>query len=352
MGNCSSAPTAIPTTATATSTPAATDPRLVNLLGDTLVSSSGRVATSDTLGGRAVAIYFSAHWCPPCRGFTPILAKAYRENLKEKGLEIIFVSSDQNEAAFASYFKDMPWLALPFAAREVKAKLSEKFRVSGIPTLVLLDSSGKLISTDGRSKVMSDPTGKWVPCVQPLSHSQPTAEVKAAETKTAAASASGTAIAGGLATVLGSAPLLDTDGKTSITLAQVAKDVPLIAIYFSAHWCGPCRAFTPKLKAFVEMLDKDGVRLPIVFGSSDSDESAFAEYFDTMPWYAFPFSDARISTLKTKFEVSGIPWLVVLDANGNLVANEADEDLPMGALAYEKWLKQAKKQPVAAAPAA
>jgi nucleoredoxin len=24
-----------------------------------------------------LAIYFSAHWCPPCRSFTPILSKFY-----------------------------------------------------------------------------------------------------------------------------------------------------------------------------------------------------------------------------------------------------------------------------------
>ena len=34
-----------------------------------------------------------------------------------KSLEIVFVSSDHDEAKFASYYKEMPWLALPFAER-------------------------------------------------------------------------------------------------------------------------------------------------------------------------------------------------------------------------------------------
>ena len=40
---------------------------IVNLLGDTLLSSNGNVATADALAGKsAIGLYFSAHWCPPC----------------------------------------------------------------------------------------------------------------------------------------------------------------------------------------------------------------------------------------------------------------------------------------------
>ena len=32
-----------------------------------------------------LALYFSAHWCPPCRQFTPLLARAYSQ-AKQAGL--------------------------------------------------------------------------------------------------------------------------------------------------------------------------------------------------------------------------------------------------------------------------
>lgn len=42
------------------------------------VNNAGETKSiSDLLGGRShLLIYFSAHWCPPCRGFTPVLAQA------------------------------------------------------------------------------------------------------------------------------------------------------------------------------------------------------------------------------------------------------------------------------------
>lgn len=49
----------------------------------------------------------------------------------------------------------MPWLALPFADRKRKAALSKKFKVEGIPTLVVVDAkTGEVVGKDARSGVM------------------------------------------------------------------------------------------------------------------------------------------------------------------------------------------------------
>jgi len=56
-------------------------------------------------GCKAVLCYFSAHWCGPCKGFTPHLAKWYKEaNKSGKIVEIIFVSNDKTEGEAKSYF--------------------------------------------------------------------------------------------------------------------------------------------------------------------------------------------------------------------------------------------------------
>lgn len=129
------------------------------LFGPELLRSDGTAApTVELLAVKtAVGIYFSAHWCPPCRQFTPQLAERYKALLAaNKELEIVFVSSDREEASFHDYFSSMPWTALPFSARDIKAQLSSKFGVSGIPSLVFLNSDGSTITRDGRRSVMSD----------------------------------------------------------------------------------------------------------------------------------------------------------------------------------------------------
>lgn len=127
------------------------------LFGGTLVNAEGRRVRTSTLKEMdKVAIYFSAQWCPPCRTFTPRLVKAYND-AKEDGaaVEVIFVSSDRDEAAMYKYMKDydMDWLAVPFGGP--RQELGRKFSVRGIPALFILDGDGNVITADGRGQVMN-----------------------------------------------------------------------------------------------------------------------------------------------------------------------------------------------------
>jgi len=114
---------------------------------------------------QVVGLYFSAHWCPPCRGFTPKLAATYNA-MKAAGrddFEFVFVSSDKDEDSFNEYAGTMPWLSLPFSRRKEKEALSSLFGVNGIPTLVTLDADLKAINKDARGPADNDPTGKSFP---------------------------------------------------------------------------------------------------------------------------------------------------------------------------------------------
>ncbi len=45
------------------------------------------------------------------------------------------------------------------------------------------------------------------------------------------------------------------DRSTTLDAESVLKDKKLVLFYFSAHWCPPCRLFTPILKDFYAVID-------------------------------------------------------------------------------------------------
>jgi nucleoredoxin len=121
-----------------------------------LVDAAGQPVDLATLKGKAVGIYFSAHWCGPCRAFTPNLVK-YRDEHKD-AFEVVFVSSDHDAEAQASYMKEagMKWPTLPLKG-DVANALDAKYEVKGIPTLVILKSNGDLLTRDGRALIGTNP---------------------------------------------------------------------------------------------------------------------------------------------------------------------------------------------------
>ena len=143
--------------------PVATD-YFTGILGTQLLvknASSSAPSLMDTASAlansRLVALYFSASWCGPCRGFTPLLIEFYN-HLQEvvaptHGLTIVFVSSDQDESQFQAYFGTMPFLAMPYTNRDLAQQTKLLFGVRGIPSLVVLDSlSGTIVTSPDESR--------------------------------------------------------------------------------------------------------------------------------------------------------------------------------------------------------
>ncbi len=103
--------------------------KLVKIVNNVQSEVSTVAALSNT---RLICCYFSAHWCAPCRQFTPILSEMY-DHLKSvfptHGLEIVFVSRDRDESSFQNYFRSMPWLSVPFSSEggdALRKRISER----------------------------------------------------------------------------------------------------------------------------------------------------------------------------------------------------------------------------------
>lgn len=138
----------------------------VELLDSSVLNKKGQSVDCRTyFSGKIIGLYFSASWCPPCRGFTPLLIDFYSKYHKEKNFEVIFVSADSNERSFKEYYSEMPWLQLDYDRRDLQDQISEKFDVSGIPKLVLVDgTTGEVLNDDARLKIQyEDKNGSEFP---------------------------------------------------------------------------------------------------------------------------------------------------------------------------------------------
>ena len=136
---------------------------LRKITGPELVDARRRPVSSEVLDGKVVGIYFSAHWCGPCRRFTPVLVDAYKE-MHKKGLpfEVLLVSSDESERDMYRYMRDdkMPWPAIPHGSDAAQA-LVRQFRASGIPRLVIVDADGSTLHQSARGQVVEEGARAW-----------------------------------------------------------------------------------------------------------------------------------------------------------------------------------------------
>uniref|UniRef100_A0A7S2MU64 Thioredoxin domain-containing protein n=1 Tax=Helicotheca tamesis TaxID=374047 RepID=A0A7S2MU64_9STRA len=254
----------------------------LNSIGDELVYSDGNrtVKTADVLSGKTtIMIYFSAHWCPPCQRFTPALIKFYNKLKAKHNFELIFVSFDKSEDQFKEYTSNMPWPCLPFDSDDAKATLARKYDAGGIPHLVVLDENGEVITKEGVDGVSVDEEGEKFPW-KPK----------------------------GLSELWPEKYLTKSGLEDSSTLND-----KYLMLYFSAHWCPPCRGFTPTLSKAYTKLKEEKDDFELVFVSSDKDKESFDEYFGEMTFCALPFEEREAKAgISKKFEVRGIPSLLIL----------------------------------------
>jgi len=233
------------------------------------------------------ALYFSAHWCGPCRNYTPTLAEKYSKG--DLGLTIIFNSWDRDQSSFDSYYKTHPWAAIPFRFKDALESSEAFTQPRGIPSLMLFNEKGEMYQANGRSMLANN---------RPFPYEDPS-----------------------WSECLGA--VIDQEHK--LVDVDVLKSKKYFGLYFSAHWCPPCRQFTPKLAKFVKDFKTTRDDVEFIFCSSDRDEKSFKEYFATMGFLGLNvFGSAEGKALKAylsdKMQVQGIPHLAIVDSEGNVIS--------------------------------
>src|SRR5438132_3042512 len=96
----------------------------------------------------------------------------------------------------------------------------------------------------------------------------------------------------------------------------------IYGLYFSAHWCGPCRKFTPQLVAYYNQIARDHPEFEIIFVSADKSADGMATYMreSGMLWPAIEYNKLANVPALQKYAGKGIPDLVIVVDSAKVLA--------------------------------
>jgi len=107
----------------------------------TLASRAGQDVSLSQYKGNVVMINFWASWCGPCRQEMPLLESIYKKYNK-MGFTMIGVNVEPDSNAANEWLKATP-VSFPILY-DRDSKVSKLYDVSGMPSTVIIDRSGKL----------------------------------------------------------------------------------------------------------------------------------------------------------------------------------------------------------------
>jgi thiol-disulfide isomerase/thioredoxin len=113
----------------------------LELAGSTILGTSFQWSS---YRGKVVVVDFWASWCEACRVEMPLL-KELHEKYSARGFDVVGVNLDKDTAALERFLQahSFPWTIL---AGQESLACARRLGVSGLPTMLLVDGDGKVVS--------------------------------------------------------------------------------------------------------------------------------------------------------------------------------------------------------------
>ncbi len=126
-----------------------------------LTDLGGKVRKLSDLRGSVVLLNFWATWCPECLTEVDSLS-AFTEKYQNKGVAVLAVSVDKNEASLADFMKKHP-VSFPVMIDRDGEVFVRKYSIHGLPATIVIDRQGivaarmlgaqEFLSQDFRAKI-------------------------------------------------------------------------------------------------------------------------------------------------------------------------------------------------------
>jgi thiol-disulfide isomerase/thioredoxin len=104
------------------------------------------------LKSKYTLVVFGASWCKKCTEELPEMAKQYSK-WKSQGVEVVFISLDENKELFKSFVKDFPFISV-CDYQKWKSSIVNDYYVFGTPTLYLLNEKREILLRPNSVKQM------------------------------------------------------------------------------------------------------------------------------------------------------------------------------------------------------
>jgi len=290
---------------------------------DLIKADGSEVSGREALADKAVVmLYFAqSHWSAGSKAVTPKLKEVYQKT-KDQGVEVVFISGCKSAGEMEKFYKEDhgEWLRLPHDKSDICDQLAKTFDVTQAPHIAVCRGDGTLIEEDGAQDIYrkgESVVKKWI---QGSDFQKKDKNLE----------------------VVGEAEFVRHDGS-KVSGKDVLADKKAVCFYFSAHWCPPCRAFTPVLKDFYQEVKED---VEVVFVSADRTKEAMDEYYKEShgQWLCAEFRSDVSDQLGDHFECPHYPYMVVIRADGTFVTKDGTGDIRKlykeseGKKVLEKWL--------------